>query len=907
MEKYRSRLLLLLATLVATSCVSELDRLLTREVRFGTTPGYASGVATRTIYTGVDEEGNSISVDSHYERIDWLSTDVIRIVSPEAATASSTSPQHYADYSVTPGDVTRQKHNATLAPHDGNGLNWSEEPEHHFYAIYPSPIQNDLAGIVLNEDEFIATASGYVPRDQDGTLDGYTYKPDMDYAYMYAQNTTRESSQVSLTFYALVTTFEFTLLAADDDMAAKTLASVSLSSEEDGAKLCGVFGAEVSPSGLGAVTATGTTGTSVSLDLSGLPDGGVKLSRSTPYTFTLFTMPFAQTKLTLRLSFKDGTTRSLALKDAGAWITVPARSKVYFRNLGVPGADWVYTIDPLQSVTLGYTGGSSQLSNTTTFKSIRTKGTVTEEVPYKLQYSEDNGNTWTDGLPDWLDATSPSSYGGSTTGETLTLTMEAQENSALEIDPHHIALAAKDGTVPPYFDLSTVNVSTGTPVSTSTANCYVVQAPGTYKFPVVYGNALRNGTVNEESFRARDGLGGSLRPDEGVTNFLGRFKDHLDQSIMTPYIGVQHSSATLSAVLLWEDAQGLVTEVNITGSGQDAYITFEVPADNITQGNAVIAVLTDGVIAWSWHIWITEEDLTILGEVSNGFKMPHVNIGWCERRTMERYLQRTCLVRAVQTVPEGVASPAVTIKETGGEVIFAGNNPFYQWGRKDPLQAGKGYSQNKPYYPSSAAYAPRHVSTKASVGTAIQNPNEFYNVLLNNWCNTNFYNLWSSTNNGIGLVQNANARTKTVYDPSPVGFRVPAQNAWDGFYYNSSDDTNFPAGTRNGELGRTYGSLFFPATGLRMNMAGRDLWNINIQGHYWSSVAENEGRTAFTLQFYPTQQTNTDLVKPDFAYHFSYGLPVRPIQDDAMLPHQIGEGVTVDPYDETDPGFGIGW
>ena len=40
------------------------------------------------------------------------------------------------------------------------------------------------------------------------------------------------------------------------------------------------------------------------------------------------------------------------------------------------------------------------------------------------------------------------------------------------------------------FDLSTVSHSR------NTANCYVVNASGTYTFPLVYGNGIKNGAPN---------------------------------------------------------------------------------------------------------------------------------------------------------------------------------------------------------------------------------------------------------------------------------------------------------------------------------------------------------------------------------------------------------------------------
>lgn len=48
-------------------------------------------------------------------------------------------------------------------------------------------------------------------------------------------------------------------------------------------------------------------------------------------------------------------------------------------------------------------------------------------------------------------------------------------------------------------DLSMFDIY-GNSISQTTANCYVVSKPGIYKFPLVFGNALKNGSVNSLSY-----------------------------------------------------------------------------------------------------------------------------------------------------------------------------------------------------------------------------------------------------------------------------------------------------------------------------------------------------------------------------------------------------------------------
>ena len=54
------------------------------------------------------------------------------------------------------------------------------------------------------------------------------------------------------------------------------------------------------------------------------------------------------------------------------------------------------------------------------------------------------------------------------------------------------------------IDLSLQDVY-GHRINCSTANCYVVREPGQYKFPLVYGNAIKNGKVNTAAFTNNGG------------------------------------------------------------------------------------------------------------------------------------------------------------------------------------------------------------------------------------------------------------------------------------------------------------------------------------------------------------------------------------------------------------------
>ena len=72
----------------------------------------------------------------------------------------------------------------------------------------------------------------------------------------------------------------------------------------------------------------------------------------------------------------------------------------------------------------------------------------------------------------------------------------------------------------------------GNPIQRSTANCYVVREAGQYKFPLVYGNAIKNGKVNTAAFTNN---GGAYSHD---------FVDGRGEAISGPYVKMVGNNLT---------------------------------------------------------------------------------------------------------------------------------------------------------------------------------------------------------------------------------------------------------------------------------------------------------------------------------------------------------------------------
>lgn len=908
---------------------------------FGASTEWENDLLTRTEYSGKDQNNNTITSGSTYERIDWVAgSDRIRILC-DAATGGHVLDGKGDDYTLrdvsVPAGMAR-KSTAGISPANGNGLKWgSSSDDHYFFAMYPAPGMKSNYGftdqvvsaanaVLAKVNGTTATITGKIPSEQTAykveNTSEIEYKPNMNYAYMYAAKKVAAGStgNVELSFYPLVTTIEFTLLGRTGNLPTANLTRAELSSASTA--LTGTFTATVTESGVAAggipVPTRTEANSKITIDLG----TGVALG-STPVKITFLTYPMEQKDLTLTLYFGSDPSnkRSLDLKDSAkatadnpeGWIAVPARKKAYIRNLGVPGeVSWEYHLGDLSAVALTYTGGTADLA--TDFVSYRSHGSVTEPVAYKLQYCATNSTDdadWSDTPPaeaSWFTVSSPASgYDGSVSGESIELEMTAQVNSAT--DSHEVALKAM--TAKSGFDLSkyrpTVsdNNSGGwnNPASSrTTANCYVVKAPGTYKFPLVYGNGVVSGSVNPSAYRAKAGnTATSYRPYNYTTDYLGSFRDYKNQYIyddrypaknspyLTTHLGKDYDY--FIPVLLWTDVPGLIkpSSLSISGSGENTYLNFEVPVETIRQGNAVIGVRTqdDGdAIAWSWHIWVTDEDLSSYGTLNSVYKLPRVNLGWRDRRD-DTYAERTFYVRAVQTNSSGLVSEPVAITQSAWTKINDGHSLYYQWGRKDPFPAIFGSwiqppwmtpsENNKPsdYDELASSGSIQRVDHAVSIGATIQNPTTLYLVSYGDWCTSTFNNLWNSVSKEPGAYTDDSKNSKkTIYDPCPVGFKIPPL---DTFRYLTEDNFKLNE-SRNHPVGRSYSFLFFPLQGyLTSSWATMAMYERHTDYH--TNVINEEGHS-YTLFFTHPEETDpsyTEKVVRGSHQPRAFPFPVRPI------------------------------
>ena len=474
-------------------------------------------------------------------------------------------------------------------------------------------------------------------------------------------------------------------------------------------------------------------------------------------------------------------------------------------------------------------------------------------------------------------------------------------------DEHTLRSNPSRGSAEEYYDLSTHDLN-GNKINETTANCYVVNAAGYYKLPLVYGNARKNGTDNTSAY------------DNSA------FTDYKGNQIKGPYI-----TGADDATLVWSDGFFMFKDIKL--SEDKKYLTFRIDPDYLQQANAVLAVRdADDNIMWSWHIWVTERDIysthtiTDYFNQNNTFELMSCNLGWVDGK-MVYYNQRDLAYQFTQA-GSGKTAPMTVLQE--GETFDYKDvgSTYYQWGRKDPLVAMRNWDQvgrddYRLHETGRSDYGYATAEKRVSIAESIQHPNLYYvrgsTSEAANWCSSDIPSLWNTYGQNVnGTTQEPKdviSSTKTIYDPSPRGFKVPVPRAFAVFVNGShGDGGQGGVGAFNGVLNgeqvlngnelnqykvwtkpNGQGSQIpFTATGQRADKAGLPVYmegdNAGELGglwsmygvYYWTCVAlDNITGYSFVVR-HDQPDTNPKAVRAN-SYRFNgtktMARPVRPIKE----------------------------
>lgn len=304
-----------------------------------------------------------------------------------------------------------------------------------------------------------------------------------------------------------------------------------------------------------------------------------------------------------------------------------------------------------------------------------------------------------------------------------------------------------------------------------------------------------------------------------------------------------------------------------------------------------------------------DELQTVSGLKSNYTMMP-INLGWCNEDT-KTYYPRSVTVRFKQTSTG--QEKTVTFKQKK-YIQKSGNNPYYQWGRKDPIPGATApyrdqitHVENKPWYVGDDVYGgdgdkdypdeykvvyENTVKAADVVKNYILHPLTFYGRVNEDEGegaeedkDELYRNLWDVNQSQKGNeVLNSTQTVKSIYDPCPVGYKIPPQDAFSGFTTNGEINGKWNVGSLGWDFSgeREEYPNFFPATGCRhystqledagigRKYLGRAMF-MNY-GYYWSAALFST-HSSYILRI------SEKYVNPQDLFDSFYGFAVRPIQE----------------------------
>lgn len=253
--------------------------------------------------------------------------------------------------------------------------------------------------------------------------------------------------------------------------------------------------------------------------------------------------------------------------------------------------------------------------------------------------------------------------------------------------------------------------------------------------------------------------------------------------------------------LIWADFQ------------ESEYITFKQTPDNYgvgdeaaqfwlnttAHGNILIGLKRRDAESylWSWHIWITDydptnDDYTLEAGDNAGRKVMGRNLG-------------------------------ATSSDTNDTASYG---LYYQWGRKDPFYRYGSISGTESYTDNI------HTSTEGSLLNTVYYPENFYYPYDPYGNVGNDYNMWggSTDNSSTQCYEN----DKTIYDPCPQGWRVPAGEDWSGFTDNCNTES-----VQN----------TLPLAGYRYFLFSQYLFSQGSEALYWSGSPIETSFWIFTQSY----------------------------------------------------------
>lgn len=739
-----------------------------------------------------------------------------------------------------------------------NGTRYWPEDALNFFAYAPYSVNDKQVfpdGISINNQQKTIDFSYTVPTTTDKR--DAEAQPDVMFATTTCgrAETTGENGTVPLTFSHALAAVKFVA----NDIAGSTINSITLKGLHGSGTCIYSADAEDSKYKWSCTDDKNNTYTQTfDVKVEDQQQGEQPITDKNPSTtFMMLPQELNDATIEVNLTTKDGLQHTLAGKLASNNLTAWEAGKIYTYKISSESINWTYVFEVTPSITLPL-GKTSDVYQVKSYRYRTQDESVKEAVPWEV-----TGVTATDNQKP-LD--NPKSYvtefkwddGGMNDDQWKDYNIGVAKtvmHTSCSADTQLKNNATKGSPESPY-DLSTEGGSM------TTANCYVVNAAGTYKLPLVYGNAIVNGSPNPQAYND------------------SHFVDYNNKHITGPWI--KSSGTPKDATLVWSDGFYMFTDVHLEGD----CLVFTINKDYMQQANAIVAVRdASGTIMWSWHIWVTERDINQTHKVddwSNGatYDMMSSNLGWVDGKQVYYDPREFKFTFKQKKTGEEKTMTVTQVGETFDYKDAA--STYYQWGRKDPIVALKNRDKTgvndyrRLDTPTDDYLYKTNDKGLVTCAEGIKHPNVYYvrSTHPTAWLTDAAYSpkLWNvdGTERNIWVASSK----KTVYDPSPKGFKVPVPRAFSVFVDGGATSDN-KCGTLNGYIDSATPYQYhvytmkndkgdcipFTATGQRSNRGDLgsgpgSLWAM-YGVYYWTNAAQSNG-TSYSFVIRREDEVNQD-------------------------------------------------
>ncbi len=343
-------------------------------------------------------------------------------------------------------------------------------------------------------------------------------------------------------------------------------------------------------------------------------------------------------------------------------------------------------------------------------------------------------------------------------------------------------------------------------------------------------------------------------------NYSGKSKDIILSSSKT---------SDFTVAMVWEDFDGEFTfdYVVLDDANDKMAVQFTIPA-KFQEGNFVFAVQESEdddskTTIWSWHLWFTDYNPDAIAAANKS----SIELGVDRAYELDGYEGAVHRYKDAgsATVWSGIYKEKFIMDRNIGErneyaKDYGAGAVYYQFGRKDPFPGKGGWSSDtktEPYVRSSSGY------------DFFRSVEYSSDLLFSSTSSSNNWSVETAARNALYIWFDKSFTVvdynegKSIFDPSPLGWRVPVSDTWSYLNYvgsaqKDSDDT-LSVGVYN------YYGCRDPDKDGDLTLGGE-------VGYVWSANPYS-AHTGLGLYY-----SYSSVISPTYVY-MSFALPVRAIQE----------------------------